>query len=83
MWVQAIIFIFQSADSWSGVTLATAKGFLNIVIKLLENGADPNSLTKVNLKLVNIFLLQQLHIDAVQILGFVVSSTFCCQWKLS
>ncbi len=47
--------IFQSADSWSGVTLATAKGFLNIVIKLLENGADPNSLTKVNLKLVNIF----------------------------
>ncbi len=24
--------IFQSADSWSGVTLATAKGFLNIVI---------------------------------------------------
>ena len=38
----------HQVDGWSGLSLATRMGFLNIVKKLLENGADPNLVTKVS-----------------------------------
>ena len=38
----------HQVDDWTGLSLATRKGFQDIVKKLLENDADPNLRTKVS-----------------------------------